>query len=117
MPAWAIWIVVAGAMFAAEALTVSFVTFFLGAGAVVAAVLAVAGAGVPAQLAAFAVASTATLLLVRPWLTRLADRGPRLRTGVDAMRGRVGVVTKEIGELDAGLARFRGEWSARSYYD
>ena len=38
--------------------------------------------------------------------------------GVEAMRGRVGVVTKPIGELDSGLVKVDGEtWTARSYFD
>ena len=118
MPAWAIWIAVAVAMFATEALTVSFVSAFCGIGALLAAVLSLAGLGLAAQLAGFTVASVASLAVLRPWLVRLADRGPQLRTGVDAMRGQVGVVTKAIGELEPGLVRVGGDtWTARSYYD
>jgi membrane protein implicated in regulation of membrane protease activity len=118
MPAWALWIAVAVAMFATEAVTVSFVTFFFGVGALLAAALAAAGLGLAPQLAGFAVAAVASMYVLRPWLVRLADRGPRLRTGVDAMRGQIGVVTKAIGELEPGLVRVGGDtWTARSYYD
>ena len=38
--------------------------------------------------------------------------------GAEAMRGRVGVVTKPIGELDSGLVKVDGEtWTARSYFE
>src|SRR6478736_5209933 len=39
-------------------------------------------------------------------------------SGVDAMRGRIGVVTTAIGELEPGQVKLGGEtWSARSYFE
>jgi membrane protein implicated in regulation of membrane protease activity len=43
---------------------------------------------------------------------------PTVPTGVDAMRGRIGVVTRSIGELEPGLVKVGGEmWTARSYFE
>ena len=77
--------------------------------------------GVPAalQIAAFAGISVVGLLLTRPWLLRVVkDCSPLVPTGVDAMRGRIGVVTGAIGELDSGTVKVEGEtWTARSYFE
>ena len=45
-------------------------------------------------------------------------RGSGLRTGVDAMQGKIGVVTAPIAELEPGQVKVGGEtWTARSFYD
>jgi membrane protein implicated in regulation of membrane protease activity len=57
-------------------------------------------------------------VLTRNTLARLAQRGPELRTGVDAMRGQIGVVTKAIDEFEPGQVRVGGDlWTARSFYE
>lgn len=116
---WAIWIVVAVAMLAIEATTTSFFTIYFGVAAAIAAVLAVAGLPVAAQIIAFGLLSLGGLALTRPALLRMAGSNtPAIPTGVDAMRGRIGVVTKPIGELEPGLVKVGGEtWTARSYFE
>jgi membrane protein implicated in regulation of membrane protease activity len=70
------------------------------------------------QLAAFGALSVGGMLATRPALKRLASTAAGLRTGVDAMRGRKGVVIKPISELESGQVRVEGEiWTARSYYE
>jgi len=119
MPDWGIWIVIAVVALVVEATTTSFYTLYFGIAAGIAAVLA--GVGVPAagQILTFAAVSVLGIYLTRPWLLRLAGTDqPAVPVGVDAMRGRVGVVTKPIGELDAGQVKVGGEtWSARSYFE
>jgi membrane protein implicated in regulation of membrane protease activity len=119
MPDWAIWIVVAVVALAVEASTTAFFTVYFGAAALVVALLAVLGVPAALQIAAFAGISVVGLLLTRPWLLRVAgDRSPLVPTGVDAMRGRIGVVTGAIGELDSGTVKVDGEtWTARSYFE
>jgi membrane protein implicated in regulation of membrane protease activity len=116
---WAIWVVVAVAMLAIEAFTTAFFTIYFGVAAAIVAVMAAAGLPVTAQLLAFGVISVGGLVATRPALKRMtAERSPTVRTGVDAMAGQIGVVTKAIGELDPGLVKVGGEtWTARSYFD
>ncbi len=118
MPYWAIWIVAAAVLLGIEATTMAFVTIYFGAAAIVVAALAAVGLSPPLQLVAWAAIATAALLATRPALRRAADRGPRLVTGPAALRGRIGVVTKSIGELEPGQVRVDGDvWTARSYMD
>ena len=82
---------------------------------VLAAVLGVAGAGLPFQLIAFAVASGAGLGLVRPIAMRHIKQPPLLRTGTSALVGRSAKVVEEVTD-DGGKVRIGGElWSARTY--
>ena len=70
------------------------------------------------QLIAFAALSVGSLTLTRPALKRAIGSTTLHRTGVDAMQGRIGVVTRAIGELEPGLVKIGGEtWTARSFYD
>jgi membrane protein implicated in regulation of membrane protease activity len=119
MPDWAIWIVIAVVALAAEATTTAFFTIYFGVAAAIVALLASVGVPVEAQILSFGVLSLGGLVLTRPWLLRMAgDKGPAVPTGVDAMPGRIGIVTSPIGELDSGLVKIQGEtWTARSYFD
>jgi membrane protein implicated in regulation of membrane protease activity len=119
LPAWAVWVVIAVLMLAVEATTTAFFTIYFGVAAAIVAVLSVLGAGVPLQIAAFAALSVGGLLLTRPQLKRIAGAdSATVPSGVDAMPGRVGIVTKQIGELETGLVKVGGEvWTASSYFD
>lgn len=119
MPDWALWVIVAVTMLAIEATTTAFFTIYFGIAAAIAAVLAVTGVPAAGQILAFAVLSVGGLVLTRPALLRMTRNDlPAVPTGVDAMRGRIGVVTKAIGELDSGLVKVGGEtWTARSYFE
>jgi membrane protein implicated in regulation of membrane protease activity len=119
LPGWAVWVIVAVAMLAIEATTTSFFTIYFGVAAAIAALLAVLGVPAAGQILAFAVLSVGGLVLTRPALLRMAGTDtPAVATGVDAMRGRIGVVTRAIGELEPGLVKVGGEtWTARSYFE
>jgi membrane protein implicated in regulation of membrane protease activity len=118
MDDWLIWVIIAVALLIAEATTTAFVAVYFGIAAAIAAVLALAGLPAVVQLLAFGVTAVGGMLLTRPALRRVAGSTPALRTGVDAMRGRRGVVTKAIAELEPGQVRIDGEtWTARSYFD
>jgi membrane protein implicated in regulation of membrane protease activity len=118
MEAWVVWVVIAVVLLVAEATTSAFVAVYFGLAALVTALVAAAGLGMPVQLLAFAVLSVGGLLLTRPALKRAAGRTAGIRTGVDAMQGRIGVVTRGIAELEPGQVKVGGEtWTARCYYD
>jgi len=119
LPAWAIWVVVAVAMLGIEATTSSFFTIYFAVSAAIVAVLALLGIPVAFQIIAFGLLGVGTLVLTRPALLRIAGSDtPAVPSGVDAMRGRIGVVTTAIGELEPGQVKLGGEtWSARSYFE
>jgi membrane protein implicated in regulation of membrane protease activity len=118
MEAWVIWVVVAVVLLIAEATTSAFVAVYFGLAAIAAAAIAAAGLDAAVQLLAFAALSVGSLMLTRPALKRAAGRTAAIRTGVDAMAGRIGVVTLPIGALEPGQVKIGGEtWTARCFYD
>ncbi len=83
-------------------------------GAVAGAVTAALGFGIVAQVVVFVVVSVALLAVVRPIAARHRDGGPRLSSGVDALRGRQAVVLERV-DGDGGRIKLAGEvWSARA---
>lgn len=118
MDAWVIWVVAAVVLLIAEATTSAFIAIYFGLAAVAAAAVALTGVGVVVQLIAFAALSVGSLTVTRPALKRALGSTHLHRTGVDAMQGKIGVVTRSIGELESGLVKIGGEtWTARSFYD
>src|SRR5205823_5421701 len=104
VPAWAVWVVIAVFMLAIEATTTAFFTIYFGVAAAIVAALSLAGFGVPIQIVAFGALSVGGMVLTRPQLKRIAGMGSAtVPSGVDAMPGKIGIVTKQIGELETGL--------------
>jgi membrane protein implicated in regulation of membrane protease activity len=115
MESWIVWLVLAAVLGVAEIMTTTLAFGLIAAGAVVAGVVGVAGAGLPFQLIAFGVASAAGLGLVRPIAVRHIKQPPLLRTGTSALVGRSAKVVEEVTD-DGGRVRIGGElWSARPY--
>lgn len=118
MPAWVIWAIVAVALAVGEIFTPGL--FFLGPvalAAVVAGIVALAGADAVVQLIVFIVGSAASVLVIRP-IARAHLRMPaELRTGTAALTGAKATVLQRV-DADGGRVRIGGEeWSARAYLD
>ncbi|MGD0924013.1 MAG: NfeD family protein [Streptosporangiaceae bacterium] len=115
MGSWIVWLVLAAVLGVAEVMTTTLAFGLIAAGAVVAAVVGATGLGLPVQLGAFAVATAAGLVVVRPIAMRHIKQPPLLRTGTSALVGRSAKVIEEITD-DGGRVRIGGElWSARPY--
>ncbi|HEX4109144.1 MAG TPA: NfeD family protein [Solirubrobacteraceae bacterium] len=86
-------------------------------GALVAALVSAAGAGIVLSIPVFLLATVMVLLMLRP----VADRGRRLpppiRTGAKALVGKNAVVLERIANREGlGSVRIGGEvWTARSF--
>jgi membrane protein implicated in regulation of membrane protease activity len=118
MEPWVIWVVAAVVLVIVEATTTAFVAIYFGFAALVTAMAAVVGLPVALQLVVFGVVSVGSMVLTRPALRQAAGRTTGIRTGVDAMQGRIGVVVRPIAELDPGQVKIGGEtWTARSFFD
>jgi membrane protein implicated in regulation of membrane protease activity len=113
------WIVAALVFFGIEATTVSFVALYFGVAALVAALAAALGAGLPLQIVVFSVVSVVTLLATRGWVTRALKRSPVVRSNVNSLVGRRGIVTVPItAATGRGQIRVGTEyWTARPYMD
>jgi membrane protein implicated in regulation of membrane protease activity len=116
MSAWVGWAIAAVLLAVGELLTPGL--FFLGPVALAAAVamiVALIGVAVWVQLVVFAVASAASLMLLRP-IARAHLTMPRaIRTGAAALEGAHAVVLQRV-DAQGGLVKIGGEeWSARAF--
>ena len=99
----------------AEGATVSLVSLWFAAGAVVAMFAALLGAGAWLQTGLFLVVSGALLLMLRPIVRRYLV--PKITpTNVDSLVGATGLVTETIDNVTASGQVMLGamEWTARS---
>ena len=98
-----------------EVSTITMVSLWFAAGALVSMIAALLGAQLWLQMVLFIAVSGVLLLLLRPIARKYFT--PRItRTNVDAVVGTTGIVTREINNLLAeGQVKLSGlEWSARS---
>jgi membrane protein implicated in regulation of membrane protease activity len=118
VPAWLIWAIAAVLLSVGEIFTPGL--FFLGPvalAAVAAAVVALVGVGVAAQLVAFIAGSIATVLFLRPIARRHLHMPAAIRTGTAALEGRKALVLQRV-DNNGGRVRIGGEeWSARAYME
>ncbi len=115
MSAWVIWVIVAAALAAGEVLTLGFLLAPIALAAALTAVVALVGGGLALQLAAFIVASLASLAFIRPIAKRHLYAPPRLRSGTAALEGTRGIVVERV-DADGGRVKIGGEvWTARAF--
>jgi membrane protein implicated in regulation of membrane protease activity len=114
MDLWAIWLIIAAVLIAAETVTLTVALGMLGGAALVTAAVAAAGVPLPFQLLVFTVVSVVSVVFVRPRVRRaLRPQGERF--GVDALIGRTAHVVTEVTGT-GGRVRIGGEeWTARAY--
>jgi membrane protein implicated in regulation of membrane protease activity len=116
VPAWVIWVIVAGVLAIAEVLSLDLILVMCAGAAGVAAVGAGLGAPVAAQMALFAASAFGLLLVVRPAARKHLERStPGTKMGIEGLIGRNAVVLRTV-DRDNGLVKLHGEeWTARAY--
>src|SRR5256885_368141 len=113
MHEWQVWLVASLLLFVAEMLAPGFWLLSVAVGSLV-----VPGAVVPAL--SFAAGTLLSLVGIRPFLLRyLHPRGTEIRTNVDALAGRLGIVSERIDPATGkGRVLVEGEdWRAASLMD
>ncbi|MEU7396315.1 NfeD family protein [Streptomyces albogriseolus] len=113
--AWLWWLIGATALGIGLVITAMPELGMLAVGAVAAAVVSgIFGGGAVAQVAVFAVVSTALIAVVRPIARKHRSQRPELATGVDALKGKQAVVLERV-DGSGGRIKLAGEvWSARA---
>src|SRR5947209_3487815 len=95
---WYIWFVLAVVFILAELFTSGFVLLWFGVGALAAGILALAGiGGLPVQVAVFLIVAIILTIASRTIFERFLPLSPgrELKTGVNALVGREGVVVEK----------------------
>ncbi len=110
-----LWLGLLVAFLIAEGMTAAVTTIWFAAGALAALITAQAGGQLWLQITLFLAVSVICLLSLRPLLKKYVNP-KQVKTNMDAVIGKQGIVLEEISNLD-GLGRVKlggMEWSARS---
>lgn len=112
-----LWLVIAALLGLGELLTGGFFLAPFAAGAALAAVLSLLGAGSLVATVAFGGAAVLSLALLRPIAVRHLRVPPQIRTGSAALIGKRATVLERIANAEAvGCVKIDGEvWTARAY--
>ena len=119
---WVIWLAIAVIMFIIEAVTTGLATLWFGIGAIVAMIMDLCGASVPAQVIVMAIVSIVCFVLcmiwVRPKLESLRKKNIQ-RTNADRLIGREGTVIVPLNGIEGkGQVKVDGQiWSAKADAD
>ncbi len=113
-----IWLVLLIVLLGIEMATMGLTTVWFAGGALVAILAAFLHAPIIVQIVLFFLVALVLLIFTRPVAVRYFNRD-RIRTNVESIVGRQGIVTEEIDNLRArGKVTVNGqEWTARSIAD
>ncbi|HSS21033.1 MAG TPA: NfeD family protein [Pyrinomonadaceae bacterium] len=115
---WILWCILGAILIVAEVFTAGFVLFWFGIGALVAALAGILGVNnLGIQFLIFALVSTSLTAASRTIFVNYFSRektGDSLRTGVDALPGKIGtVVSSSHGAMNEGAVKvFGSTWTA-----
>ena len=115
MPDWVGWMIAAAALGVGEILTLGFFMGPVAIAALIAGIVAVAGAPIEVQFIVFIAASVASLAVIRPIARRHMKTPGALRSGTAALIGQRAVVLQRV-DADHGQVKIGGEvWTARPF--
>ena len=111
---WQIWLIIAGIFFVMEMMTVGFLVFWFGIGALFTALISIFTDSIIIQTAVFVISSTLLLFLTKPLVKKLSH-GSKVQTNAYSIIGKTGIVTKQITGTKIGQVKVGSEiWSAKS---
>ena len=111
---WQIWLIAAGIFFIVEIMTVGFLIFWLGIGALLAMVVSFFTDNLIIQTSVFVITSSLLLFATKPFVKKFARNNTSLKTNVYSIIGEKAIVTQDIDSLaSTGKVKINGEtWSA-----
>ena len=113
---WIFWLIAAGIFFIGEMITVGFLIFWLGLGAVAAMCVSFVTSNIVIQTAVFVVVSTVLIFLTKPLVNKYVMQKETVPTNACSIIGKTGIVILDIPEADGmGQVKIGSEvWSAVS---
>jgi membrane protein implicated in regulation of membrane protease activity len=112
---WQIWLIASGIFFICEIITVGFLVFWLGIGALIAMLVSFFTSNIIVQMSVFVVSSGLLIFATRPLVNKISKKDV-VPTNVYSLIGKKAVVTEDIDWVTGkGQIKFEGEiWSAKS---
>ncbi len=111
---WQFWLILAGVFFVAEIITVGFLVFWLGVGALIAALVSLFTGNVIIQTTIFVITSTLLIFCTRTLAKKITAKDNK-KTNTYSIIGKTGIVTKDILENQVGQVKIGSEvWTAKS---
>lgn len=112
---WQIWLIISGVFFIAEIITVGFLVFWFGVGALIAMIVSFFTSNVIIQTAVFVISSAILLFATKPFVKKFLDVKPT-NTNAFSIIGKKALVIKEINSIQSsGQIKINGEvWSAEA---
>ena len=111
---WQVWLIIAGLFFIGEIITVGFLVFWFGVGALIAMIVSFFTSNIIIQTSVFVISSASLLLATKPFVKKFVDVKPT-KTNAFSIIGKKALVTKEINSHSVGQIKINGEvWSAES---
>lgn len=115
---WQIWLIISGLFFVAEMITVGFLVFWLGIGALFAMVVSFFTSNLIVQTTVFVISSALLILITKPFVKKFVDVKPT-KTNAFSIIGKKALVIKEINPIKStGQIKVNGEvWTAETEND
>ena len=112
---WQIWLIASGIFFICEIITVGFLVFWLGIGALIAMLVSFFTSNIIVQMSVFVISSGLLIFATRPLVNKISKKDV-VPTNVYSLIEKKAIVTEEINWVTGkGLIKFEGEvWSAKS---
>lgn len=111
---WQFWLIASGIFFIAEIITLGFLVFWLGVGALLAMVVSFFIDNLIIQATVFVVSSAILILATKPFVDKFINNKKSVKTNVYSLIDQEGLVTQDINLIEAtGQVNVNGEvWSA-----
>lgn len=114
---WHIWLIIAGVAFVVEIMTVGFLVFWFGIGALIAMISSIIFPdNILLQASIFIVSSTLLVFCTKPLVKRFTKKDSNIVTNAYSIIGKKGIVTQDINPtFGIGQIKVAGEvWSAKT---
>ena len=111
---WLIWLIAAGVFFVAEIITVGFLIFWLGIGALLAMIVSFFINNLIVQTSVFVISSIILIFATKPLVNKFIGNKDKAATNVYSIIDKKGIVIEDINStLGTGQVKIKGEiWSA-----
>ncbi|MBO5413293.1 MAG: NfeD family protein [Clostridia bacterium] len=114
---WIFWLIIAGACFIIEMITIGFFIFWFGIGALLAMISSfIFPDNIFIQALVFTISSVSLLILTKPLVEKFTKKDKKLETNAYSIIGKKGIVVQDINPtFGVGQIKVSGEvWSAKT---